>query len=295
MDGLIAGFERRRLPGHGVEIDALVGGAGTPLLLLHGYPQTRLIWSAMAPQLAAHFTLVMPDLRGYGRSDKPKGDPAHQTYAKRTMALDQVSIMAAIGFPRFAVAGHDRGGRVAYRLALDHPDKITALAVLDIIPTADMFARADAAAAMKAYHWYMLAQPHPLPETLIAADPAFFLRWTLQSWAAPGFAFNPDNVADYIACFTPDAIHATCEDYRAGYTLDRAYDEADRGRNRITAPLLALWGGGHSLAAGNPLEAWRAWATQPQGQAVPGGHFIPEEAPDEAAAAFIKFFKTQSD
>ena len=219
--GLIEGFERRRTPGHQVEIDALVGGSGPPLLLLHGYPQTRLIWKGLAPRLASHFTLVMPDLRGYGRSAKPAGDPGHTRYAKRTMALDQVATMRALGFERFSVAGHDRGARVAYRLALDHPESVDRLAVLDIIPTAEVWAGVTAESAVVGYHWYLLAQPTPLPERLIGGDPEAFLRWTLSSWAGKGFVFDPDALADYIACFAePACIHATCEDYRAGWTVD---------------------------------------------------------------------------
>jgi haloacetate dehalogenase len=295
MNGLIAGFEQRRLAGAGVEIDTLIGGSGPALLLLHGYPQTRMIWKAMAPLLARQFTLVIPDLRGYGRSEKPAGgpaagDPEHQCYSKRMMASDQIQVMRALGFDRFAVAGHDRGGRVAYRLALDHPDEVSHLAVFDIMPTAEMWASATAESAMQAYHWYMLAQPQPLPETLLAANAEFFLRWTLANWAAPGFSFDAECLADYLACFSnPASIHASCEDYRAGWTIDRANDEADRGNNLIKAPLLALWGAKGSIASRNAVETWKNWAYNVQGHAVPGGHFVPEEAPAEAAQALIKF------
>ena len=300
MDGLIAGFERRRLSGDGVEIDTLIGGSGPPLLLLHGYPQTRVIWKAMAPLLAGQFTLVIPDLRGYGRSDKPQGDPtpsdpapgdpAHTNYSKRMMASDQIKVMRALGHERFAVAGHDRGGRVAYRLALDHPDAITHIAVFDIMPTAEMWRTANANGAMRAYHWYLLAQPYPLPETLIASNAEFYLRWTLSGWAAPGFAFDPESLTDYIACFSdPASIHASCEDYRAGWTIDRELDEADFGKNLIKAPLLALWGEQGSIAARNPIETWKNWALDVRGHKVPGGHFVPEEAPAEAAEALLKF------
>lgn len=290
MDGMIAGFAWRRLAGEGVTIDALVGGSGPPLLLLHGYPQTRMIWKAMAPLLAGQFTLVMPDLRGYGRSDKPEGDAAHQRYSKRVMALEQLRVMRALGHERFAVAGHDRGGRVAYRLALDHPDAVSHLAVFDIVPTEAVWRKDDAAAAMGKYHWYMLAQPRPLPETLIAPNAEFFLRWTLASWAAEGFAFDPESLADYIACFSdPASIHASCEDYRAGWTTDRANDEADRGKNFIKAPLLTLWGGQGKFAASENIETWRNWAEDVRGHAVPCGHFVPEEAPAEAAEALTRF------
>jgi haloacetate dehalogenase len=290
-EGLIRGFERRRLPGHDLEIDALVGGSGPPLLLLHGYPQTRMIWKSVAPRLAQRFTVVAPDLRGYGRSDKPAGDDDHVRYSKRVMALDQIATMKALGFDRFAVAGHDRGARVAYRLAFDHPHAVARAALLDIVPTAHMWAQAKAESAMGGYHWYMLAQPKPLPETLIGGDPEFFLRWTLKSWAGEGFEFDEKAMADYVASFAdPASIHATCEDYRAGWTADRAADEADRGTRRIAAPLLVLWGEQYGIGKARPLETWRDWADKVQGQAVPGGHFIAEESPDTVAAAMEAFF-----
>jgi haloacetate dehalogenase len=194
--GMIEGFERRQLPGDGIEVDALVGGNGAPLLLLHGYPQTRVMWKKVAPTLAKHFCVVVPDLRGYGRSDKPASDEAHTQYSKRSMALDQIATMRALGFEQFAIAGHDRGARVAYRLALDHPEIVTRLATLDVLPTAEVWANMNAASAMSSYHWYFLAQPHPLPETLIARDPDFFLRWTLQSWSADGFCFDAESIED---------------------------------------------------------------------------------------------------
>jgi len=292
-DGLIEGFERRRLPGDGLEIDALVGGAGPPLLLLHGYPQTRVMWHAIAPALARQFTVVVPDLRGYGRSDKPPGDAAHVAYSKRQMAKDQLASMHALGFSRFAVAGHDRGGRVGYRLALDHPEAVAALAVLDIIPTADVWARADAEGAMRMYHWFFLARPQPLPERLIGAVPEFFLRTTLESWAGPGFAFDAANMADYVACFSePQSIHASCEDYRSGWSLDRAHDEADRGVRKIKAPLLVVWSEGFSVARSEPLKTWSAWAENVAGSAVPGGHFVCEEQPQQVLALLEGFFAT---
>jgi haloacetate dehalogenase len=289
-EGLIEGFERRRLPGDGIDIDALVGGSGPPLLLLHGYPQTRVMWRALAPSLARQYTVVVPDLRGYGRSDKPAGDATHTTYAKRTMALDQLATMRALGFNRFAVAGHDRGARVAYRLAFDHPQAITALAVLDILPTADVWAQADAAGAMRMYHWFFLAQPAPLSETLIGADPEFFLRTIVRSWAGAGFQFDAANMADYVACFSdPASIYATCEDYRAGWGVDREHDEADRGVRRIAAPLLTVWSEGFSVARGEPLRTWSAWADSVEGHAVPGGHFVCEERPADVLASLQRF------
>jgi haloacetate dehalogenase len=290
-DGLIAGFERRRLPGHDIEVDALVAGEGPPLLLLHGYPQTRMMWKAVAGSLAAHFTVVAPDLRGYGRSDKPEGGAASQLYSKRIMALDQIATMRALGFSSFAVAGHDRGARVAYRLALDHPQIVTRLGILDVIPTGEQWARVDAHSAMGAYHWYMLAQASPLPETLIGADPDFYVQWTLKKWAAQDFNFDAESLEDYLTCFRDRAaIHASCEDYRAGWGADRDADEADRGKRRISAPVLVLYGEQYSVAKSRPLETWRDWADDVRGHGVCGGHFIAEEAPDAVISAFREFF-----
>lgn len=289
--GLIDGFERRRLPGDGVTIDALVGGSGPPLLLLHGYPQTRLAWRAVACELARHFTLVIPDLRGCGRSDKPPDDAGHQTYSKRRMARDQMATMAALGFQRFFVAGHDRGGRVAYRLALDHPDAVERLAVIDIVPTADVF-EGTAASAMALFHWSFLAQPHPLPEQLLEGRTNEFLAHLFSRWTAPGFAFEPVSMHDYLECFRdPATVHATCSDYRAAWAVDRHHDLQDRNANRtIGQPLQVLWGDHGTADATGPMRIWNAWAAHASGQAIRAGHFVPEEAPTETAAALRDFF-----
>ena len=289
--GTFSGFRRQRLPGHGIEVDALVGGPGPPLLLLHGYPQTRMMWKQVAPRLAKHFTVIVPDLRGYGRSDKPPGDDAHTLYSKRTLALDQITTLRALGYSRFAVAGHDRGARVAYRLAMDHPDAVERIAVLDIVPTGEMWTNANASSAMSAFHWYLLAQPKPLPEKLIGSDPDFFLQALLRRWAGDEFHFDPESLEDYSACFRdPACIHATCEDYRAGWGPDREADEADRGKRKIAAPLLVIWGERSGVAKARPVETWRAWASDVRGIGVPAGHFVCEEAPSQVTHALQHFF-----
>ncbi len=289
--GLIDGFEPRRFAGDDVEIDALIGGSGPPLLLLHGWPQTRVCWANVAPVLAKRFTVVVPDLRGYGRSGKPAGSNDHATYSKRTMARDQLATMRALGFSRFAVAGHDRGGRVAYRLALDEPRSVERLAVLDIVPTADVWSNFDAARAVSMWHWTWQVQPDGLAEHMIGADPEFFVRYILAHQTG-GFAFDPESIADYARCLRdPAAIHGMCEDYRAGWTIDRELDEADKGVKRIAAPTLCLWGERGLVAKSQPLETWSAWCDEVSGHAVKGGHFMPEEASGEVASALLRFMQ----
>src|ERR1700722_18436765 len=238
------GFAHKRLKTSGAEIALVQGGAGSPMLLLHGYPQNHVIWLKVAPRLAQDFTLVIPDLRGYGDSSKPPTDADHLPYSKRAMALDMVEVMSALGFNRFDIVGHDRGGRVTYRLALDHPERVRRAAVLDIIPTLEQFERVDRFGARAIYHWYFLTQPAPFPETLIGKDPDYFLEHNLQSWRGLESAFTPEALAAYREAFrNPEVIHATCEDYRAGITCDCKFDEADRTAGRkIAAPMLALWG-----------------------------------------------------
>jgi haloacetate dehalogenase len=291
----IAGFTPRRITTAGAEIHLAVGGSGPPLLLLHGYPETHYCWHRVAPGLAARFTVVCPDLRGYGASRATIPEtPDHAVHAKRAMAQDQVEAMAALGFQRFFVAGHDRGGRVAYRLALDHPDRVLKLATLDMVPTLETFERMNAASALSAYHWLFLAQKFDLPERLIGADPDFYLDWTVRSWCGAGASLAPDAMEAYrIAFRDPSVIHATCEDYRAGATIDCDIDRADReaGR-RIACPLLALWGGRRSVgaAASDPLAIWRRWADTVEGAPIDCGHFLQEEAPEEVGAALSGFF-----
>jgi len=290
---MFEGFARKRIATSGAEIALVQSGGGSPLLLVHGYPQSHVMWHKVAPRLAERFTVVVPDLRGYGDSSKPVTDDEHLTYSKRAMARDLVEVMAALGFDRFDIAGHDRGGRVTYRLALDHPERVRRLAVLDIMPTLEQFERMDRRSARRAYHWYFLTQPAPFPETLIGKDPDYFLDHSLQSWCGTPGAFTPEALAAYHEAFRdPGVIHATCEDYRAGIGCDCAFDEADRAAGRkITAPLLALWGApSQSNRRSQMLDIWRTWAVDVSGQPLDCGHFIPEEAPEALTAQLLAFF-----
>lgn len=284
---MFAGFGQHRVNANGVEINFRRGGSGRPLLLLHGYPQTQAMWHAVAPALARSHTVIAADLRGYGDSAKPAGDVAHNLYSKRTMARDMVELMKALGWSRFAVAGHDRGGRVAYRMALDHPKAVEKLAVLDIVTTHTMWMNMNKASAQAGYHWLFLSQPEGLPERMIGHDPEWYLRETLRRWTAPGFRFAPEAMAEYVRCFNdPAAIHAACEDYRAGAGIDFELDSADFGKRRITCPVLALWGqSGIARRYSDVVAAWRDWADGVRGQVLPCGHFLAEEAPYETVAA----------
>ncbi|MBF6176257.1 alpha/beta fold hydrolase [Nocardia blacklockiae] len=266
------------------------GGSGPPLLLLHGIPETHLMWRHVAPRLARDFTVVATDLRGYGASGTGSGNAA---YAMRDLAIDQVEAMAALGYERFAVAGHDRGARCAYRMALDHPGTVTALAVLDIVPTGEAFAHADHRFALGFWVWSFLAAPAPVPETMIGAAPETFVDHMLDTWSQRPDAFPPDIRAAYYDQFRdPARVHAICEQYRAAATLDAAHDEADRDRHRTTAPLLALWSTGGAVDTWyDPLTSWRQWATDVTGRALGAGHFLPEEAPEDTAEQLHAFFR----
>ena len=285
------GFTEQRIDVGEVQIAAEVGGAGPPLLLLHGYPQHRAMWRDVAPALADRFTVVATDLRGYGQSSKPPGDEGHLGYSKRTMAADQVAVMRQLGFGRFAVCGHDRGARVAHRMCLDYPQSVAAVAVVDIVPTLHLFETTDRAFAGAYYHWFFLSQPAELPERLIGAAPADFVTMTLDRWSGPGFTFPPLTLAGYVAAFDAAAIHASCEDYRAAATIDLDHDAADRHR-RIDCPLLVLWG---ELGAMHRLydvpATWRGRARQITARSLPCGHFVPEEAPKETVALLSAFLE----
>jgi haloacetate dehalogenase len=269
------------------------GGSGPGLLLLHGYPETHRMWQQIAPALAADFTVIAPDLRGYGASSKPPTVEDHSTYSKRAMAADGLALMARLGFDAFDVVGHDRGARTGYRLALDHPAAVRRLSVLDVVPTAEVWARADRRFALGYWHWSFLAQPEPLPETVIAKDPEWF--FLDAQFGGIVRSFPAAAVDDYRrALADPAVVHAICEDYRAGAGIDREIDEADRraGR-RITCPTQVLWGSTGALPAwyDDPLDVWRGWADDVVGSAVEGGHFFPEENPVATLAALQAFHR----
>ena len=291
---LFPGFKVARVETSGAAIHCVIGGDGPPLLLLHGYPQTHAMWHKIAPRLTASFTVVCADLRGYGDSAKPASDPEHAAYSKRAMAKDMVEAMRSLGHPRFRLAGHDRGGRVAHRLAVDHPQAVERVAVLDISPTRTMFARTDAGFARAYYHWFFLAQPFDLPERMIGADPVWYLRRKINAWSGAGAHFDPRALAEYERCFAdPATIHASCEDYRAAATIDLVHDDSDVAAGRkVDCPLLALWGEKgvvHRLFT--PLADWGEVARDVRGRALPSGHYLAEEAPDQTFAELAAFFE----
>jgi haloacetate dehalogenase len=251
------------------------------------------MWHRVAPRLAERFTVVLPDLRGYGDSGKPAGDANHDAYSKRVMARDQVAVMRHLGYERFAVAGHDRGGRVAYRLALDEPARVTRVALLDIVPTITVFDATNRRVATETFHWFFLSQPYDLPERLIGGDPEYFLKHLLGRWSGDGLEpFAPAALAEYVRCFAnPATIHATCEDYRAGAGPDYDADAADRGKRRITCPVLAMWGAHGRVERRDPVAVWRQWADEVRGAPLPCGHFLAEEQPEATAEALQRFFE----
>lgn len=288
---MLTDFESMQVPVGNVDVHVRMAGDGPPLLLLHGYPQTHVMWHKIAPRLAEEFTVVLADLRGYGDSSKPPGGDGHANYSKRAMARDQVEVMRALGFGRFAVAGHDRGGRVVHRMALDHPDAVERAAVLDIAPTLTMYERTDMTFATAYYHWFFLIQPADLPERMIGADPGFYLERKIGAWSRTDGCFDRAALAEYKRCFcNAEAIHATCEDYRAAASIDLEHDRADLDR-RIECPLLVLWGArGVIERCYDVLGVWRERARMVQGRALPCGHFLAEEAPDETLAELRAFF-----
>lgn len=282
------GFDAFRIETEDATINGVMGGRGPPLLLLHGYPQTHLEWQRIVPALAQRFTVVATDLRGYGDSSKPADGINHEGYSKRSTARDQVAVMKKLGYSRFAVVGHDRGGRVAHRMALDHPDAVSRLAVLDIVPTYKLYSSVTKEFASVYYHWFFLIQPAPLPETLIGNSADFYLRNTFRGLIPS--VITTELYGEYLRCYqNPETLHAMCEDYRAGATIDLEHDKADLAV-KVQCPLLAIWG---AKGAMDPLydvlATWRERASDVRGKSLPGGHWLPEQLPDELNAELLTF------
>lgn len=291
---MFEGFKTHRIDHDGVPIHAVVGGEGPPLLLLHGHPQTHVIWHKVAGELARHFTVVATDLRGYGDSGKPAGLPDHSNYSKRVMAADQLAVMRQLGFERFRVLAHDRGARVAHRLAVDHPQAVEKLVTLDIAPTLAMYSQTTEAFARAYYHWFFLIRPAPFPETLIEADPALYLRQTMGGRSAGMTPFTDAALAEYLRCLKlPGAAHGLCEDYRASAGIDLEHDRADiEAGRKVECDMLALWGANGAVEqCFSPLEEWRKVARRVTGHAMPCGHYIAEEVPEPLLAEVLPFLR----
>ena len=293
---MFEGFDRTEIETSGTTINLVHGGDGPPVLLLHGYPQTHVMWHKVAVLLADHFTVVAPDLRGYGDSGKPPSDGDLSVYCKRSMAQDQVDVMAELGFQSYHVAGHDRGARVGHRMALDHPRRVKSFTSLDVVPSQAAFDSMDADLAFAWFHWHLMRQPAPLPETLISNSAKTYLDFLLESWTAVEGAITDEAYSEYLRCFSnPETIRGTCMDYRS-IELDLQHDEADRGR-KLTCPMLVLWAGNMAKRPGwqvgarlNMLDTWRERATDVRGGPIDCGHFLPEEAPDEVTNQLLGFW-----
>lgn len=285
-------FHEQRFAVNGTEIACWIHGSGPPLLLLHGYPQTHLMWHKIADRLAANFSLVVPDLRGYGDSGKPASGPdvRHEPYSKRAMASDQIGVMEGLGYENFAVCGHDRGGRVAHRMALDHPARVSRLAVLDIVPTYKIYTETDRGIAEDYYHWFFLIQPFDYPERMIGHDVAYYLGKKMGKYSFGDSVFTDEVMAEYLRCFSdPATIHASCEDYRAAATIDLDHDREDL-ETKLSMPLLALWGEKGAMARNyDVIAAWRERAADVTGFSLPCGHYLAEESPDETLQALENF------
>ena len=288
---MFSGFHKEKIKVTGTEINLVRGGEGPPLLLLHGYPQSHIMWHKVAPSLSEKFNLIIPDLRGYGDSGTPDIDEEHYNYSKRATALDQVELMTKLGHDQFMVAGHDRGARVAHRMALDYTNRIIKLCALDIVPTHRIFADADKRLATMYWHWFFLIQKSPIPETLIGNNVEFYLRTQFGAWGERSDFVTEEAFAEYLRCFkNARVLQATCEDYRAGASIDLVHDESDLDQ-KVACPMLVLWGAyGAMHKIYDVVEIWRERAADVRGWAVDSGHFIPEEAPSTISEAFIEFF-----
>ncbi len=288
----IDGFDYTTIEVEGSAYRLGVAGEGPPVLLLHGFPQYHYCWHMIAPGLTRDHTVVVCDLKGCGESLGPRGGALGEGYSKREIAAELVAAMAGAGFEHFSVVGHDRGGRVAYRMALDHPESVHRLAVLNIVPTIDQFERMAEEASLDYYPWYFLAQPPPFAERLVGASAEYFIRHTIESWAADPDAIGAEALDRYVRAFTPDAISAWCSDYRAAFHLDRAIDAADRAAGRmIGCPVLVHWGAEEGAMSDGPLDVWRRWADDIQGGPLRSGHFIPEEAAGDLTTSLTRFLR----
>jgi haloacetate dehalogenase len=290
---MFEGFQRKRVPVESMEIACVVGGSGPPVLLLHGFPQNMSMWARVAPQLASHFTVVCADLRGYGDSTKPQCLPDRSNYAFRALAADQLGLMRQLGFERFHMIGHDRGGRTAHRMALDHPDAVATLTVMDIVPTYAMFMDTNREVAAAYWHWYFLSQPEPFPERVIGNDPDLFYETCLVGWGATTLSdFNPEMLADYRRSWRdPKMIHGSCSDYRAAASIDLQHDEADIERS-VTCPALAFYGSSGVMAKLFDIPAeWRKRCSTLESQSLPGGHFFVDQYPDDTAQILLRFLQ----
>jgi len=287
------GFEAVRLQTLGAEINLVHGGAGKPLLLMHGYPQTHMMWHRVAPRLAEEYHVICPDLRGYGDSSKPESSADHAPYSKREMANDMVEVMKELGYQQFAATGHDRGARVLHRMILDHPERVERACVMDIAPTHHMFKTTDQEFATGYYHWFFLIQPNGLPERLIGADPEYYLTEKMGRWSSPDSIFAPEAFDEYLRCFRkPETIHASCEDYRAAASIDLEHDASDLDR-KIECPLLVLWGDrGLVHRKYEVLEVWRERANHVSGTALKCGHYLPEESPEQVLDELLPFLRS---
>ena len=284
-------FKQDKINVNEININYKIGGKGEPLLLLHGYPQSHILWRKIAPLFAENYTVICSDLRGYGDSDKPESDKSHLAYSKKNMGLDQNELMKKLGFNEYFLVGHDRGGRVAHRMAIDYKENIKKISVLDIVPTSHVFKNTNALLARRYYHWFFLIQSFPHPETMIGNDPEYYIRSKLKMWGANDEYLTEDVLQEYLRCFTPETIHASCEDYRAGASIDLKHHEEDLHK-KISCPLQVLWGAKATVEElYDPVKVWKEWAINVEGKSIDCGHFLPEESPIETYDAIIKFFK----